>query len=83
MWSSIFGGGKESGTEEHEDALAQFNDLRKRATSTSNSTAVVMKNLAKYFEQISYAESKFPVGDSIRVKFFWNNAFSHKKKNDR
>ena len=80
VWSSIFGGGKESGTEEHEDALAQFNDLRKRATSTSKSTAVVMKNLAKYFEQISYAESKFPVGDSIRVKFLWNNAFSRKKK---
>lgn len=81
VWSSIFGSGKESSSiEKHEDSLAQFNDLRKRATSSSSSASVVMKNLAKYFEQISYAESKFPVGDSIRVKFSWNNAFSEKKK---
>ena len=80
MWSSIFGSGKDKGsTDPHEDALAQFNDLRKRATSSSSSAAVVMKNLAKYFEQISYAESKFPVGDTIRVKFLWSNAFSEKK----
>jgi len=82
MWGRMFG---DSGaSDEHEHALDEFNDMRKRATTLGGDEIASLRNMARYYEQLCNAASRFPVGkkksSGANVQFRWNGAFQKKTK---
>lgn len=67
----------------HESAVSQFDDLRKRAVAVGGDAEATLKNLARYYEQLCFAESRFPIGgesNAVQIKFRWSDAFNEKDK---
>eukprot|EP00939_MAST-03C_sp_MAST-3C-sp1_P005462 g5462.t1 len=89
MWGRVFGkgGGRSSQSDsDQERALDSFDDLRKRALTTGGDETATLKNLAKYYEQLCNAESRFPVGKKsagINLQFRWKPAFARGRKDKK
>ena len=81
LFSRVFGK-SDSSQAKHEAALDDWNSMRETVRSQTEPSVTARDVLLRYFYQVSYAESRFPVGEaaSIKVKFGWNNSFSPRSR---
>ena len=81
LFSRVFGKADASQAK-HEAALDDWNSMRETVRSQTEPSVTARDVLLRYFYQVSYAESRFPVGEaaSIKVKFGWNNSFSPRSR---